>query len=313
MSQNFVRIGFFVSFATAVIVFIVGWMQPVSATPITADITSFNVFAHGALFSAAVLWLLGVEMPFTMGDEYSQHRKTAGTMLLWGSLALMAGYLMGTAGILWAMPMAKVDVTKGVAQAISAHYPLLGSAVALAIWVAVMSQDIAYLNAYSRLLFVSAVEKRMPKIFAEVNERKVPVRALFAQGLGAPIVVLIFATLNSAGAAFNLYLATLVAIWCASLYYIYGAVILSRKKYADLYKTRGDDVWKIPGGKTGAWVVALWGIIANTIAIYYVFALPWVTDGISAFGWRIWIAAISFIVIVLGILLYQHSLKQQKS
>lgn len=238
VSQNFVRLGFFVSFSTALIVFIVGWLQPVSATPITSEITDINIFAHGALFSAAVLWLIGVEMPFTMGAEYSQHRKTAKTMLLWGTLALTVGYLLGITGILWSIPQSEVDVTKGVAQAVSAHYPLLGSMVAIAISLAISSQAIAYTNAYSRLLFVSALEKRLPEFLARVNKNKVPVHAMIVQGIGASIILLIFASQGTLAVVVNLYLASLVVIWCASLYYIYGSLILARKKYKELYQTR---------------------------------------------------------------------------
>lgn len=308
ISQFFVRAGFFVAFSTAVTVFIVGWLQPVSATPVTSEIFSVNIFAHGALFSAAVLWLLGVEMPFTMGDEYSQHRKTAGTMLLWGTLALMIGYILGIAGILWSIPQASIDATKGVAQAVIAHYPMLGSAVALAICLAIMSQDVAYTNGYSRLLFVSALENRLPAFLAQVNDRKVPVRAMVTQGIGASIIIVVFLSQSSMAVAFNLYLAALVVIWCASLYYIYAALLLVRKKYAGLYRTQ--DVWKVPGGRAGPWIIALWGIAANTIAIYYVFALPWITEGITATGWRLWITAITLLVIFVGFLLYRHSQRQ---
>jgi len=313
ISQNVVRVGFFVSFGTAVIVFIVGWIQPVSATPITSDIISFNIFAHGALFSAAVLWMLGVEMPFTMGDEFSNHRKTAKTMLVWGTLTLITGYLLGTTGILWSIPVEKVDVTRGVAQAVSAHYPVLGSIVAIAVSIAIMSTGINYENMYSRLLFVSALEKRLPAVFAHVNEKKVPIRALLVQAIGASIVILIFSTQESLAVVFNLYLAALVAIWCASLYYIFAALLIVRKKYDSLYQSRGADVWHIPGGLIGRWFVGIWGIVANTIAIYYVFALPWVSEGITAQAWRGWIAAIVAVVIGFGVILYSNSLKQQKA
>ena len=312
-SQQFIRVAFFVSLSTAIIVFVVGLLQTSAVTPVTSDIYSLNIFQHGALFSAAVLWLLGVEMPFTMGAEYSHHRKTAGTMLIWGSLALMIGYLIGTAGILMSIPQSSVDVTKGVAQAVAAHYPWLGTAVALAICFAVMGQDVAYMNAYSRLLFVSALEKRLPAYFGQVSAKQVPVRAMIGQAIGVSLVTLVFGLQDNSTVTFNICLAALTAIWCASIYYIYGAVVIARKKYPELYQNRGNDIWTIPGGKAGLWVVTIWGVIANTITIYYVFALPWVTDGISVAGWRWSLIAIMAIVTIVGIGLYQHSLKQRES
>lgn len=307
-SQKIVRIGFFVSLGTAVTVFVCGLVQPGSATPVTPDITSLDITAHGALFSAAVLWLLGVEMPFTMGGEYGRPKRTAGTMLVWGTLALMAGYLMGIAGILWLLPAGEVDVTRGVAQAVMAHYPVIGTFVAIGICGAVMSQDVAYMNTYSRLLYVAATEKRLPESLGRLNARSVPVRALWVQGIGASAVILVFAHQESLAVAFNLYLAALVVIWCLSLYYIYAALIIAGNTSSHT-STLSDSIWRIPGGRIGRWAVAVWGMIANTVAIYYVFALPWVSEGISAVAWRGWIVAIMGVIILIGLALWHQSRK----
>lgn len=310
-SQNVVRTGFFVALGTAIIVFLVGLSQPSPATPISPDIGSFNIFEHGALFSAAVLWLLGVEMPFTMGDEYGDHKRTAGSMLIWGTLALMTGYLMGIVGILYCLPIDGIDATNGVAQAVQAHYPLLGGCVATAIWIAVISQDVAYLNTYSRLLYVSALEKRLPRILGQLNRKKVPQNALITQAIGATLVIVIFAAQESLVVAFNLYLAALVVLWCLSLYYIFGALLMIGR--LPQIAVKNETIWNIPGGRIGRWTVAVWGIIANTIAIYYVFALPWVNKGITVDAWRLWLFATVSGVTLIGIGLWLYSKGARKN
>src|SRR5207249_4915335 len=141
---------------------------------------------------------------FNMGAEFKDHRRTAGFMFLWGSVALMIGYLIGTAGVLLTTPIAKIDATTGVAKAAFAASPLVGVLVSLGIVFAISSQDVAYMNAYSRLLFISGIEHRLPEVVGQVSEKeRVPIPALVVQALGAVIVVLLFSTQAKLAVAFN--------------------------------------------------------------------------------------------------------------
>lgn len=304
ISQSYVRWMFWISLGTAVAVFVAGLLNPHPATPVDSEILSFNISKHGVLYSAAILWLLGVEVPFNMGAEFAGHKRTARAMYVWGSLALLAGYFMGIAGVLLMTPAGQVDVTTGVARAAAAASPGLGVVVGLAICFAVASQDVAYMNSYSRLLFISGVERRLPEVFAQVTEQtRVPIPALLIQALGAAVVLLVFSTQAQLAVAFNLYLAALVAVWCASLFYLYVGIVVARRKYRDAYLDRSGEVWRIPGGSIGAWFVASWGTVFNALAIWYVFALPWTSD-IDPRGWRSWLLGISSVVLVSGIAIF---------
>ena len=118
VSQRFVRWMFFVSLSTAFCALLAGLLAPAGrGTPLSRDIFSLDLSKYGALYSAAILWLLGVEVPFNMGAEFSDHKKTAGRMLLWGSLTLLVGYYVGIAGILMSTRADAVDGTTGVAKA----------------------------------------------------------------------------------------------------------------------------------------------------------------------------------------------------
>lgn len=307
LSQSYVKAVFFVSLGTAVIVFLAGILTAPPANPVNSDILSMDLGKYGGLYSAAILWLLGVEVPFNMGAEIKEVKKSAGAMMLWGSLALMAGYYLGIIGILYTTPMEQIDTTTGVAKAAATLSPILGSVVALMICVAVSSQDVAYMNAYSRLLFVSGIERRLPAIMAQVNETtRVPVPAMLVQGLGASLVILIFSTQTQLAVAFTLYIASLVALWCASLFYLYAGIVRARLRYPKLYEERRDEVWMIPGGTIGVWAVAIWGAFFNALAIYYVVALP-LTPDISPTHWRFWLLGISAAVILSGIWIFVRS------
>lgn len=307
LSQNYIVLMFFVSAGTAVAVFVAGLLSHPAATPVDASIGSFDLTVHGALYSAAVLWLLGVEVPFNMGAEIKDHKRAVGQMFLWGTLVLLVGYVIGIAGILWTTPQASVDATTGVARAVGHLWPIGGALVAGAIVMAVSSQDVAYMNSYSRLLFISGIERRLPAVFGQVTAgSRVPIAALLAQGAGAMLVILIFASQPNLAVAFNFYIAALITVWCCALFYIYFGVVKARLTLKAEYQSRGDAVWKIPGGIVGVVVVALWGTVFNALAIYYVFALPLATT-VSPSEWRMWLAILAGIVAVAGLVIFLFS------
>lgn len=312
-SQGYVRAMFFVALGTTVVALIAGIIHNPPATPINGDVFSWNILAHGPLYSAAVLWLLGVEVPFNMGDEYSDHKRTAGIMLTWGTLALVLGYVFGIVGILWTTPQASVDIVTGVAKAAGTLGKPAGVIVAIGICLAVVSQGVTYMNAYSRLLFISGIEKRVPSILSQLHAHtKVPVPAIIVQAVVANVVVLVFATQTNLAGAFNLYLAALVAVWCASLYYLYFGLLRARTLYAATYQDTANNIWLVPGGRAGIWFVALWGIGFNTLAIYYVYAVPWVAETSNAM-WSSWLVLISLTIVTLGVVIYFGGRKNAES
>lgn len=310
LSQRYINIMFFISFATALIVFLCAIFSPVKATPLNSDIFDFNISKHGALYSAAILWLLGVEVPFNMGAEIHNHKKNAGFMFLWGTIALLVGYIFGIFGVVSIIPVGEIDATIGVAKAVSTVSHVLGIGVGLMIVFAVISQDVAYMNTYSRLLFISGIEKRLPTIMSYLTKERVPIIALFIQCIGAIIVIIIFTTQQNLAVVFQLYLAALVAVWVASLYYLYIALPIARYKFKELYQ-RKDLVWTIPFKNVGLWFIVIAGIVFNTVAIYYVFAKPWTPDILKS-EWQTWLSVISLIIIVSGAIIYLFSVKKAK-
>lgn len=224
-------------------------------------------------------------------------------MLIWGTLALIAGYYMGIIGILMTTPVDQIDQTIGIAKAAETISPAIGILVAACICLAVFAQATTTMNAYSRLLFIGGVEKRLPSKVASITKGKTPWVAMLIQAIVGSIIVLIFTTQSNLEAAYNLYLAALVAVWCASLFYIYFGLLKARKHYKELYAERGNDVWKIPGKNVGLALVCTVGIISNVLAIYFVFAQPW-TDAMTLPVWQLWLTITSIVIIAVGILVY---------
>lgn len=310
LSQGYIKAMFGVSLGTAVIVFVVAITSYRGVNPIDSNVYDFNVFEHGAMYSAAILWLLGVEVPFNMGTEIKDHRNSTKHMLIWGTAFLLLGYLLGIFGTLALTPVDSIDATTGISRAVGSVYPFLGIIVALMVSFAVVSQDVAYMNSYSRLLFVSGLEKRLPESFSYLTKNTVPIIALLVQCIGAALVVIIFSSIKNLASAFQLYLASLVVVWVSALLYVFCAIPIVRQKYADYYKE--NKVWKIPFGKVGMWVIVVAGVFFSLVAIYYVFATPWTAD-LSVEIWRSSLALLSIGLFVLGVIIYWSGRKRVKS
>ena len=63
-----------------------------------------NFAVAGFLYGTVLLYLLGVETPYNMGAEFLSVRKSGPKMILWGSTALVAIYLLTTLGTMMALP-----------------------------------------------------------------------------------------------------------------------------------------------------------------------------------------------------------------
>jgi len=301
-SQKYINTMFFVSFGTAVIVFLCAIFSVKHATPIDSSLTSLDILKHGAIYSAAILWLLGVEVPFNMGAEIKEHKKSAGFMFLWGTIALLIAYILGISGVLKLLPAGNINAITGVTDAVGTVSHFLGIVVALMVCFAVSSQDVAYMNSYSRLLFVSGIEKRLPSIISYLTSKKVPLPAMLVQCLVGIFVIIFFTTQQNLAATFQLYLAALVTVWVTSLYYLYIALPVVRRKFKTSYDS-DKSIWVIPGKSVGLWFTVILGLFFNTVAIYYVFATPWTAD-ISIFEWRKWLMIISLIIIISGAIIF---------
>lgn len=266
---------------------------------------------NGSTFALAVLLLLGVETPFNMGVEMKSVRSSAPWMVFGGSLILGVFYLITTSGILMTTPLGKADPY----VALSLIYSNVGwgSLVVVSAFLyafTTIAQHVCYQYAYSRLLFVSGIEKHLPKIFAYVDPRtRTPVAAILLQGAIITAIVLIMYSNADLTTATQVLLASITVIWCISNYFFIFPVAIARRSYSHLYAEPDRVGWKIPGGTVGAWLIILLATIGNTTAIYYCFAAPWVSD-LTVAQWAPKVALVCGVAIVLGVIIYLLNLNR---
>lgn len=318
-AQKVVNRLFYIYAGLSILTFVVALVYAIangSATPLPTTAAEWlpNLQENGAVFALAVLLLLGVETPFNMGVEIKSVNKSAPWMVFGGSLILGLFYLMTTSGVLMTTPVGEADPYVSLA----ALYGTTGLG-----WLVTVSgflyafcaiaQHVCYQYSYSRLLFISGIEKQLPKVFAYLDPRtRTPVTAILLQGAIITAIVLVMYSNANLTVATQVLLASITVVWCLSNYFFIFPVAIARRRFSHLYTEPGRVAWKIPGGTFGVWLTVLVATIGNTTAIYYCFAAPWVPD-MPVAQWAPRVATVAGAAIAIGLFIYFTSLKRSSS
>jgi amino acid transporter len=294
-NQRIMNITFVVYCVLTLTIFVCGVIYAAghgSAVPFSAhDALIPNFAGAGFLYGTVLLYLVGVETPFNMGAEFLSVKRSAAKMIGWGSLALVLIYLLSTLGTMLVLP----------GDQINAGFPGLMEVAAVVMAVIFFVAMTTYQVAYSRLIFVSGLERHLPRIFTHLNPRtRNPVTAILIQGvLSSLLVVGLYS--QSSMANVTIYLqGGLSVVWLLSGFFFFIPLLIARKKYADRYAS--EDFWRIPGGMPAVYTVAAIGMVATCAGVYYSFAAPWIK--VPTATWMTWVGGIAVGMFVLGAIVY---------
>jgi amino acid transporter len=275
-----------------------------SAVPITRDaLTTLNFGSYGWIFGLVLLYLVGVETPFNMGAEFLSVRRSATRMILWGSIALAAIYLAGTIGTMLTLPLDQINSVTGVTEALgSSGIPGLMEVASIGVAVILVIALATYQSAYSRLIFVSGLERHLPRIFTHLNPRtRNPVTAILVQGSISSIMIVVLFSQSSLTNVFLYLSGALSVVWLFSGFFFFIPLVIARYRYKDRYES--EDFWRIPGGMPAVYSVAIIGSIGTAAGIYYSFTLPF-GPGISKSDWMTWVGGLSAVTVISAMLVY---------
>src|ERR671926_13070 len=209
--------------------------------------TASNWWPHSStwtLFGLVILALLGIEVPLNMGVEIV-HMRAIKKYLFCGSIVVMVGYLWATLGTMLALPASKsVGNTTDILVAVQTGFwgsHVFAIVIALLLLWFFVANTIVYNYSFSRLLFVSGLEQRMPSQLGRVNEKtKVPVYAILAQTvLSSLFVVAIFnpwVSGNNNQKAYWLFQAAVTVIWCISMVLLFADIFLVKRAFPQRFE-----------------------------------------------------------------------------
>jgi amino acid transporter len=201
-----------------------------------------------------------------------------------------------------ALPGDQIDPVTGVIGALGVSgFPGLMEICAVVLAGIIIVALMTYQVAYSRLIFVSGLERHLPRVFTHLNPRtRNPVTAILIQGvLSSLILVGLYS--QSSMANVTIYLqGGLSTVWLLSGFFFLIPVVVARKKYADRYSS--ETFWRIPGGMVGVWIVVVVGTVGTIAGVYYSFVTPWIDVPQST--WMTWVGGISIGMFALGLIVF---------
>src|SRR5215510_3617632 len=205
-------------------------------------------FTNWTFFGLVVLALLGVEVPLNMGVEIRDQRSVT-RFLLWGSLVVMVAYLIATWGVMVTVQGADNGVITNVAAVVSiglGSVPGKITAVVLALFFLFIT--VVYNYSFARLIFVSGLDRRLPRAMSHVNKAKVPDTAVWVQTVIAAVFTLIAFVIvpsiaggNSANAETKIYdvlQAAVTVIWCISIAVLFADILIILRRYRPQFQAR---------------------------------------------------------------------------
>jgi amino acid transporter len=281
-------------------------------------------FTNWTFFGLVILALLGVEVPLNMGVEIRDTRSIT-RYLFWGSLTVMAAYLIATWAVMVTVPAAEGQSAQVTAVAEAVRLSLgtfWGDLVALILAGFFLFITVVYNYSFARLIFVSGLDRRLPRVLSHVNANKVPDVAVVAQTVVAALFTLLaFVILPTASGGgrpveaqtriYDVLQAAVTVIWCVSMVVLFIDVLIIQRRYAAQFEARR------LANPAVFWLCSVIGALAALIGIVSTLSGSWTplisnqAGTISVLGakisygtWFWWVGGIALVSMVLGALLY---------
>ncbi len=148
---------------------------------------------HISLYGVIVLALLGVEVPLNMAAE-TKKSNAASLFLRWGPIIILVAYLIDTFGVMAVVSTTNMNPAYSTLAAVGIVFGIPASIVLGCLFIGFFFiTTVIYNIAFARLLFVAALDHRLPTSLAKVNRTGCTSRAANTQIiLVLAIVILLY-------------------------------------------------------------------------------------------------------------------------
>jgi amino acid transporter len=279
-------------------------------------------FTNWTFFGLVVLALLGVEVPLNMGVEIRDQRAVT-RYLIWGSLVVMVAYVLATWGVMVTVHGAGNGVITNVAAAVAVGLgSVAGKVTAVILALFFLFITVVYNYSFARLIFVSGLDRRLPKAMSHVNKARVPDTAVWVQTAIAAVFTLIAFVLvpaisggnsaNSETRVYDILQAAVTVIWCISIAVLFIDILIILRRYRAQFEARR------LAHPAVFWACSIIGGLASVVGIVATLSGSWNpvlisnnAGSVSLFGatiaygtWFWWVAGIAVASLVVAVLLY---------
>ncbi len=315
VTQNFVNIVFIAYGGAILLIGLAGLLSVIGGHAAPVDYAPHNwlpTFTTATFYSAVILALLGIEVPLNMGVEVSNTRAIT-RYLFWGSAVVIVAYLLGTFGVMTAVPIADQGNPSAIAEAVQKGFGGAGTFLGVLvnfIFIGFFIFNTAVYNySFGRLLFVSGLDRRLPTVMSKVNRNRVPWVAVLVQScISGFFTVLAFILMpytlqtgfkpaDLSTVVYVILQAAVTVIWCVSMVILFVDVIIIRHRYHEVFhRIRLAPDWVF-------YLCAVIGTIATGYGVYVTFTGPW-TGLLNNQQWVLWIGGIAILSLLVGIAVF---------
>ncbi|HVO62258.1 MAG TPA: APC family permease [Terriglobales bacterium] len=214
----------------------------------------------------------GCETASFMAEEIKNTRRTIPFALFTGGLVVTFCYVMGTVGVLAALPRDQVSNLQGLMQAITRTAGRVGF-----FWIIPVAAGLialsnlgaagAYLAAVARLPFVAGIDRFLPPVFGKLHPRwGTPYVALILQGLCGVLFIFLGQAGTTVKGAYDVLVSLGVITYFLPYLFLFAAMFRLQREPA------GPEVIRVPGGRPVARLLSVVGFTTAflTIALSFV-------------------------------------------
>jgi amino acid transporter len=247
---------------------LLAWHRFGSATTFSIHTMTPSMRMNDIIFWSVLTFAFGgCETASFMAEEIKNARRTIPLALFVGGLTVAFCYIIGTIGVLLALPSSEVSSLQGLVQAIAKTADRVGlpwvlPVAALLIALSNIGSSGAYLAAVARLPFVAGIDRYLPPAFGALHPRwRTPWVALLTQAVIGAVFIFLGQAGTSVKGAYDVLVSMGVITYFIPYLYLFAAMFKLQSEPAS------KEVIRVPGGKPVAYALALVGFVTTTLTI----------------------------------------------
>jgi amino acid transporter len=235
----------------------------------------------------------------------------------------MVAYVLATWGVMVTVHGAQNGVITNVAAAVGVGLgSVAGKITAVILALFFLFITVVYNYSFARLIFVSGLDRRLPKAMSHVNKARVPANAVWVQTVIAAVFTLVAFvlvpaitsgnSLNSETKVYDVLQAAVTVIWCISIAVLFLDILIILRRYRAQFEARR------LAHPVVFWVCSIIGGLASVVGIVATLSGSWNpllisnnAGSVSIFGatiaygtWFWWVAGIAVVSLLVAIVLY---------
>ncbi|HLZ81838.1 MAG TPA: ATP-binding protein, partial [Ktedonobacteraceae bacterium] len=244
--------------------------------------------------------------------------------LRWGPLIVMIAYMLGTFGVMAVVPQNNASATYSTLTAVGIVF---GAPAAILIGIIFTAffviAAVIYNVAFARILFVSALDHRLPTSLVRLNRNTAPSRAILVQTTIVTVIAIFTFFLgplfyhdqgeNLTFQVYDITQASTTIIWCISMLILFLDLPVLLYRFRELFAKRPsrqaqgfppDAALPLPL-LAPPWVLYLCsaiGGLASLLGIWVTLMLSWDTHLLSNTQWTIYVGVSVLVCLIIGLL-----------